>query len=112
MAARMEQASIFVLSSRWEGFPMVLLEAMTKGLPVVSFDCPMGPADIVEDGRTGFLVPDGDVGALAASILELVRDEPKRRRFGAAAAERAQAFTLPRIGPRWEELLADLEPAL
>ncbi len=112
MALQMEQASIFVLSSRWEGFPMVLLEAMTKGLPVVSFDCPTGPADIVEDGRTGFLVSDGDVDALGEAILELIRDEPKRRRFGAAAAERAKAFTLPRIGRLWEELLADLAPAL
>jgi glycosyltransferase involved in cell wall biosynthesis len=108
MPRQMERASIFVLSSRWEGFPMVLIEAMSKGLPVVSFDCPTGPADIVEDGVNGFLVPKGDTDGLAAAILELVRDESKRRRFGAAAAERAQEYTLSAVRPRWDALLAEL----
>jgi glycosyltransferase involved in cell wall biosynthesis len=107
MAAQFEQASMFVLSSRSEGFPMVLLEAMSKGLPAVSFDCPNGPAELIEDGRTGFLVPPGDVDALGEAILELIRDEPKRRRFGAAAAERAQCYALPSIGARWDALVSD-----
>ncbi|MEA2427512.1 MAG: hypothetical protein QOF37_1140 [Thermoleophilaceae bacterium] len=108
MPRQMQEASMFVMSSRWEGFPMVLIEAMSKGLPVVSFDCPTGPADIVEHGTTGFLVPQGDEAGLAEAMLELIRDEPKRRRFGAAAAERAAEYTLARVGPRWEELLAEV----
>lgn len=108
MGREMEQASIFALSSRWEGFPVVLVEAMSKGLPVVSFDCPTGPADLVEHGKNGLLVADGDREAFAGALLELIRDAPQRRRFGAAAAERAEQFSLARIGARWEDLLADL----
>jgi glycosyltransferase involved in cell wall biosynthesis len=108
IAGAMEQASIHVLSSRWEGLPMVVIEAMSKGLPVVAFDCPTGPAEIVEHGTTGLLVPPEDVDALAESILELIRDEPMRRRLGAAGAERARDFALSRIGPLWDELLESL----
>jgi glycosyltransferase involved in cell wall biosynthesis len=108
IARHMECASLFVMTSRFEGFPMALLEAMSKGLPAVSFDTPTGPAEIIEDGRTGFLVPDGDVDALREAMLELIRDEPKRRRFGAAAAERAAAFGIDEVGARWEHLLAEV----
>jgi glycosyltransferase involved in cell wall biosynthesis len=107
----LEQASLFVLSSRWEGFPMVLVEAMSKGLPIVSFDCRTGPADIVDHGRTGLLVPNGDRKALAGAMLELMRDPSRRRRFSAAAVERAEQFSPARIGARWEELLTELRAA-
>jgi glycosyltransferase involved in cell wall biosynthesis len=108
VAEHMGHASIFVLSSRSEGFPMVLLEAMSKGLPVVSFDCPTGPADIIDHGRNGLLVPLEDVDALGEAILELMRDESLRRRLGAAAVERAAEYSKERVGARWEELLAEL----
>ena len=108
IAAQMEQASLFVLSSRSEGFPIVLLEAMSKGLPAVSYDCPNGPSELIDDGRTGFLIPAGDMDALGEAILELICDEPKRRRFGAAAAERAEYYALPRIGALWDQLMSDV----
>jgi glycosyltransferase involved in cell wall biosynthesis len=100
-----EQASLFVLSSRYEGFPMVLIEAMSKGLPIVSFDCPTGPAEIIDDGVNGLLVPEGDEAALAEALLALIADPPRRRAFGAAAAEKAATFSLGAIGPRWDALL-------
>lgn len=108
VGAQMRRASMFVLSSRWEGFPMVMIEAMSAGLPIVAFDCPTGPADIVEDGVTGFLIPDGDIDAMAEAMLELARDEPKRRRMAAAAAERSRDYELAAIGPRWDALIREL----
>jgi glycosyltransferase involved in cell wall biosynthesis len=108
MREQMRQASLFVLSSRWEGYPMVLIEAMAAGLPVVSYDCPTGPADIVTHGESGLIVPEGDVEALAEAMLELIRDDARRRQFGAAAAERAREFSRQHVGPRWDALLADL----
>jgi glycosyltransferase involved in cell wall biosynthesis len=108
LGKEMERASLFVMSSRYEGFPIVLIEAMSKGLPVIAFDCPTGPSDIIENGRTGILVPEGDVAALGAAILELIRDEPRRRRLGAAAAEHVHRWDVATIGARWDRLLAEL----
>ena len=77
----MAEAAVFVLSSRFEGFPLILLEAMSKGMGIVSFDCPTGPADIVDDHRNGLLVPHEDVEGLVAG------DPRDRRGRGAAAAD-------------------------
>jgi glycosyltransferase involved in cell wall biosynthesis len=104
----MAQGSLYVLSSRFEGLPMVMIEAMSLGLPVVSFDCPTGPAEVIEDGRSGVLVPDGDVGALADAMLAVVEDADYRRALAAGAAERAKDYALDSIGARWEELISEL----
>jgi glycosyltransferase involved in cell wall biosynthesis len=104
----MAAASIFVLSSRFEGFPLVLLEAMSKGMAPVAFDCPTGPADIIEDHANGILVPLKDLDALADGIIEMIEDEELRGRCAAAAAETAAAYTMDRIGPHWDELLRSL----
>jgi glycosyltransferase involved in cell wall biosynthesis len=102
------RASLYVMSSRREGFPMVLLEAMAIGLPVVSFNCPTGPRDVIREGVDGHVVRNGDVHALAEAMKGLMADAGRRRAFGAAAIEGARRFELSTIVARWEDLLAEV----
>ena len=102
----MASASVFVLSSRYEGFPLVLLEAMAAGLAVVTFDCPTGPGEIVTDGISGLLIPPEDVSALAAALDRVMVDESLRRRLGVAGRSAVSAYSSQQIGRRWDELLA------
>lgn len=91
------RADVFVHTSRWEGFGIVLLEAMLAGLPVVATDVSAVP-EIVADGRTGFLAPAGDAGAVARRVGELLADPGLRTRFGAAGRERARSeFSVRRM---------------
>jgi glycosyltransferase involved in cell wall biosynthesis len=102
------QGSIFVLSSRFEGFGMVIVEAMSKGLAVVSFDCPRGPSEIIRDGVDGVLVPELDVPALGRAISDLAGDRDRRAQLGRAAIEAARRYDREAIGRRWDALLARL----
>ncbi len=99
-----QDSSIFVLSSRFEGFGMVLVEAMACGLPVVSFDCPAGPDEIITDGVDGLLVPSGDVHALAEKLMILMSDENLRRRVGQQARQTAQRYDMATLADQWKTL--------
>lgn len=88
---------------------MTLVEAMRCGVPVVSTDCPLGPAEIIQDGVDGRLVPVGDVPAFTEALLQLIEDEPGRRTMGATARENAARFDPVRIAGQYEELFAALE---
>jgi glycosyltransferase involved in cell wall biosynthesis len=101
-------ASIFVLSSRFEGLPMVLLEAMALGLPAVAFDCPTGPAEIIVHGTSGLVVPPQDIPALAAGICELIENSTKRKAMGAAALKRSERYSIAAVSQRWEQLFTEL----
>ena len=99
-----QDCSIFVLSSRFEGFGMVLVEAMACGLPVVSFDCPAGPDEIITDGVDGLLVPSGDVHALAEKLMALMSDESLRIRLGQQALLTAQRYDMATLANQWKTL--------
>lgn len=106
--------SIFVLSSRFEGFGLVLLEAMTCGVPCVSFDCPEGPSEIIADGRDGILVPFRGLSdsqraeALAENICRMIENRDMRLRMSQEAIAKAATFSRDTIIDRWIELFNDL----
>lgn len=98
--------SIFVLSSRGEGFGLVLVEAASCGLPLVSFDCPSGPSEIIEDGKNGFLVEKvGDVQTMADRICRLIENESLRRQMGENAKSMVNKFSVDEIKEQWILLL-------
>lgn len=101
-------SAMYVLSSRYEGLPMTILEAMQQGVPVVAFDCHTGPADIITHDRDGILVPPTDVDALAAAITEMIENPERRRALGAEAHKSIRRFSGESIRPRWEKLYAEL----
>lgn len=102
----MRRAEIFVLSSRYEGFPNVLIEAMQLGVAAISFDCPSGPRDLIEDGVNGILVAREDVGALSAALRQLSDAPDLRRMIGQNAARTvAERLSPAAVYGTWDELL-------
>jgi glycosyltransferase involved in cell wall biosynthesis len=102
------ESSVYVLSSRFEGLPMVMIEAMAHGLPVVAFDCPTGPGDVLTDGVNGLLVPPRDVDALAAALKRVIADRRLRARMGKAAVKASRAYAPELVMPLWEDLFSEL----
>lgn len=105
MADRYALYSLHLMTSRYEGQGIVLIEAQAAGLPSVVFDYEYGANDIVTDGLNGFLVPQGDVQAFTARLVEIMNSETMRSQFGAQAKEKAAAFLTEKIMWRWQELI-------
>lgn len=101
-------SSVFVLPSRYEGFGLVLIEAMACGVPVVSFDCENGPRSIITNGADGFLIPTFDIDAFADKLLLLMRDENLRRQMGEKAQKSAAKYDIDSIGLQWKQLFDGL----
>ena len=104
----MRAARMLVLSSRYEGFGMVLLEAMALGTPVVSTDCPTGPRDLLDGGESGLLVPPGDIDAMADAILKLLTDGPLRERLVANGLAKARTLAPAAANQRMQKLVEKL----
>ena len=101
-------AAMYVLTSEMEGLPMVLLEAKSHGLSIVSFDIETGPSDIVRDGVNGYLVKPGDIDAMAGKICELIGNDALRQEFSENAALDMEKFDEERIVKQWEALIRSL----
>lgn len=102
---KLRTADIFVLSSRFEGFPNVLLEAMACGIPPVSFDCPSGPAEIITDNYNGILVPSENAEELALAIERLILQPEERLRLGENAKEVVNKYSLNQIMAQWDKVI-------
>ena len=106
--ALMRHADLFVLSSRYEGMPNALLEAMSAGCPCISFDCEAGPAELIDHGVNGWLVPPEDVSKLATALDLLMRDADLRLRLGAMAPRIEEQYSVDRVIGQWNALITSV----
>ena len=101
-------ASFLVCSSLFEGLPLMMIEALSCGLPIVSYACPYGPRDIIHEGENGFLVQPGDELMLAERICRLIEDDNLRQKMGASARESAKDYDIEKITKMWMNLFVSL----
>lgn len=102
------QHSALIISSHYEGLPMIMLEAMEVGLPIISYDCPCGPKDVIENQINGILVPNNSISRLAESIKEIIASPSKRKEMGKKAYETSRQFFANEIMPKWDSLFLSL----
>lgn len=103
-----KESSMLLMSSLYEPFGLVLVEAMSCGIPVVAFNCPYGPADIIKDGTDGFLVEDRNIEAFADRVCQLMENDDLRQQMGKSAILSAQRYKAEAIMPQWKNLFANL----
>ena len=103
-----KESSVYLMTSRYEGFGMVLIEAMACGVPCVAFDCPSGPGEIIVDGKNGFLVPDDSIEEFMERVCDLIQDESLRSAMGANAKESSASFSIDVIMQQWDALFRSL----
>jgi len=104
----LRNGSVYAMASRWEGFPLVLIEAMSVGLPLIAFDCPRGPGETIRHRQNGLLVEDGRLPEYTRGLLELVQNVELRRRLGRQGLLDAEQYTIENIARDWERLFARL----
>ncbi|AHG22102.1 glycosyl transferase family 1 [Chania multitudinisentens RB-25] len=105
VAAWYRRAGLFLMTSRYEGLPMVLIEAMSFGLPLVAYNCQTGPAELIDDGVNGCLVADGDQAQFCRRTLELIAAPELRQHYACASLRKAGRFTPERIYPQWQQII-------
>lgn len=110
MADVYQNSSIYALSSRYEGFSLTICEAMTCGLPIVTYDCPSGPAELVEDRQNGYIVKKvGDVDEFADKIKLLIENENERKVMGACSKRKSESYSVDKIMSQWLKLFSTLK---
>ena len=100
--------SLYIMTSRFEGFGMVLLEAMGCGVPCIAYDCPVGPAEIISNGLNGFLIEDGNTDAFLNSIISLIENNELRFKMGAKAAKSSETYNIDAIMQQWDTFFKSL----
>jgi len=103
-----KEASIYTMSSRYEGFGMVLTEAMAYGIPCISYNCPYGPSDIIDHKKNGYIIPNGNISEFGNCINTLIEDVTKRKKFGKQAKLDVQRFLPENILQKWNTLFLEL----
>lgn len=108
VASYYTSSSMYLMTSRFEGLPMVLLEAQSCGLPIITLDCDYGPRHIVEDGVNGYLIPYDDDDAMVSAICQLMKDKEQRQRMGAMALQASRNYQPQAIMKRWLALFEEI----
>lgn len=103
-----QQSKCLLFSSRFEGFGMVLIEALSYGVPSIAFSCPCGPRDVIQDNQNGLLVQDGDIVAFSRAIKKFISDESLQEKLSQGAKERARSFYQEDVMKQWNRLFEDL----